>query len=84
MLDKGCIITDYIVGSQGSFLLDGDDPWDEVWKFLDRFIKSEQIQHPEGQIRQSAIYRCPLYKIHERLVQEDLRHINDPNADLSS
>ena len=76
VLDKGLLTTDYIVGSQGP-LSYGNDSWDEVWELFDRFLKTEQLQHPEGQPRNAVSYRCPLWKIHERLVEEDLRHIND-------
>lgn len=71
-LDNGLLAAEYAVGNRGPLAYGGND-MGEIWKLLDQFTKPlKEVYHPQNHARDPAKYRCPLWKVHERLVEEDI------------
>ena len=70
LLRNSFFTTEYIIGSQVPLVYDGDNWW-TTWKLFDQFtLPLLELQHPNGQTRHPPLYRYPLWRLHERLVQE--------------
>lgn len=71
-LSSGLIAAQYAVGNQGACVYESND-WVEskIWELLHSFTKQGTLQHRENRQRDCASYRCPLWKVHKRLAEDD-------------
>lgn len=74
LLSTGLYASEYAVGASGP-LAYTESAWDEVWKLLNQFTSPQTIDHPTGKPRHTESYMQPLWKLHQRLMQEDNRDI---------
>ena len=78
LLSTGFLASDYKIDSQGPLEYDDGSNWGQVWRFFEQFLSPQmQPQHPKGVIRNGALYRCPLWKIHSRSVMEHMNFSSD-------
>ncbi len=79
VLNSGLSVADYVVGSHGPMIYDRSNGTDwiagEVWALLDRFTRLEPLQHPKSRRRDTASYRCPLWKVHKRLAEDEISEL---------
>jgi hypothetical protein len=61
---------EYVVGGGGPLSYQGQS-WSQIWEFLNCLTGSQQFEHPEGRTHHPASLSTPLWKVHERLAQED-------------
>ena len=72
LLRDGRLTSDYVVGQRGPNAYHGD-LWSTIWLLCWKFTQSSSIEHPPGCLRESRLYRIPLWRVHERLIVEQNR-----------
>lgn len=80
LLSTGLHASEYAVASRGPLIYSKHEniaDWDALWELFDRFTRSQPVQHPHGTLRRPRSYVQPLWKIHQRLVQEDNRELRN-------
>jgi hypothetical protein len=70
LLTTGLSAAEYSVGNSGPLVYEGHS-WGKVWELLDKSTQRTHLEHPRGHMRNPATLRCPLWKLHERLAQDD-------------
>ena len=65
---------DYLLGPRGPQVYDGWPGYHHIWLLCWRLTQSALVEHPIGYIRDAASYLHPLWRIHQRLVLEQIRN----------